>query len=212
MSYVTQLIDIATQPKKYFSGLSRKKLDYLSPYFLFLVVMGIGLFIDFLFEILGFHYSDLGFERWSITVLVLYYFFMFILLFITPFLNSVFVHLGLMVVAKKNDYKKTFNAVVYTDSIGALYLVLMGFFNTLVIVFLGSTDSATALTLLIIFLLGMIAMIHLIALETIAVKTLYSISTMKAFLSVILIPLLLSIFIIVVVLMLLVTLGIVAAL
>ncbi len=188
MSRFNDFVAMVSAPDDFFKKLAQREHDYIKPYLFFLSLMGVALFLDFLLEMVGMVYGVGTFADVSVVFVPIYYFIMLVSLFISPFLSTVFTYLGLLLFAKKNDFLKTFNAVVYSDTINAPYVVLITLLAVAIPVIFGTSGTALVISGLLTMLIGIVVIIHVFALETIAVRNMFGLTTGRAFMSVVFVP------------------------
>ncbi len=168
-----------TDPMKYFSGIS--KMSYSDTLGLIFRI----LFIPYLlYFILSFGF-DLGFSNLVIASAVLFALFT---VLAAPFINAAVTHLGVLLF-KKKGYKKTFLASSHAILAFAPYALV---FVALALPSLFSQGIGVEILLILGYLVVFAGAIHILVLEIIGLKKLHKLSTGKAVVCALVIPLLIS--------------------
>ncbi len=212
MSDLKTFMDILTNPTSFFEDLSKRRHDYMTPYSFYVKILVLFLVIDLILELIGIQYNVSNLQGSSTIYITFFYLFSLVTVFISPFISAAFTHLGLMLIAKKKDFLKTFNAVVYSDVILGPYMVLLTFVSILLYLTLGTDDTGLILVGLFTLLLWFAQLGHVIALEVIALKRMYQITTGKAILSIVIVPIILFFIVLLIALFFIISIGLLAAL
>ncbi len=200
LSYAEKLRWILFYPKSFFKEVE-DETDYLKPLLffaiLYIIVSVFGLVLDsittFIFGGAMEIFSHLIFIPVSLVLIG-------IIAFTAPFVSAAITSLGLMILKVKVDFQKTFKVVAYASVVGLFYsLIYHIVFFLFSFIFPGiavATQSFTISGILIVsflvlsILFFVVSFIHVVVTEVIGLVHEYQITKLRAFFSIILVPLL----------------------
>jgi hypothetical protein len=192
MGFIDRTKRILSQPEKFFSSVAKDR-GYASPWTHYIIVVTIYMGVYFLTAIPG-SVAELQAEAEvgaTLSAIILLVIFAVMLVFIlalfalTVFISAGVLHLFLMVVGARKGYIQTFKVVCYAST----PMMLLGPF--------GLFDSVPIVGRLVITLVGLVLGIYVLVIEVVGVRVLHKISTGRAILGTVILPILLGIIFIV---------------
>jgi len=194
--YFSRLGHLFSHPKKFLdSAAGEKKYSKILFFYVFIAV--IAIVFDAVLAFIRAYYNpgdmtlaaNLGFIALSVL-------FSIGLAFVSPFVISFIIHLGVLVFGGKKGYFNTFKPITYSAAISEIYqvfLVILGviaFFTVGDLVFNGITAVSPGLLAVTVlyFLVLVISLIHVLYAEIIGISKFQAMPKGKAFLSIVFVP------------------------
>lgn len=178
MNYVDTLKQVFTNPKEHFSNLDKENLNYSSPYLFYLlfgaIVFSLNVLVTFLeYDAVGSSGTPI-FNTGAVLLFIAVIGLGFLL--IAPFLYSVLVHLGVLLLGKKSGFQKTFNAITYAMPVTAVYGVAVAIISLLTVLLLPPDSMITFIPAVLTSILGLASLIHVLYTEIVGISKMHNLS------------------------------------
>ena len=196
IEYFDKLKLLFLKPTEFFKNVKKEK-DYWTPLKFYIIISIIADVIGVLFAIPNLLKSQMLLYLTLISLVS-----GLILVFIIPFVAAGIIHLGVLIFKGKEGYYNTFKPVAYAMTIGSVYSLLSSIVSAIASWFNPVTDFSdlqsinqvqNTAAIALIAIIGLISLIHVLYAHVLGISNYQNLTTMRAFLSVILIPLILII-------------------
>jgi len=204
--YFSRLKFLFFHPKRFFNSIPVKKESrYAKIIFFYVIIASAVILLNLIFSIIN-SIVTLGGQELVLSLIwsVFTAFMNLGLAFIIPFFTSAIIHLGVLIFRGKQGYFNTYKPAVYSSAIGQVYNLVIGFlFGIIFLFFLRNIDlqdpTVLASNPLLLYIgigylaIFLISFIHILYSCIIGVAKFQKMTKLRAFFSVIIIPLIILI-------------------